>query len=50
MKENFDGNILSKPGKLTRVRTQEGEAAVEEAIEACRKVKGLRNLIWNKGL
>jgi uncharacterized protein YkwD len=45
----FEGKVLQRPGRLM-LRTEEGPAAVREAIAALRAQKPLPALRWSKGL
>ena len=45
----FDGKVLQRPGR-PMLRTEEGPAAVREAIAALRAQKPLPALRWSKGL
>ena len=59
MLEHFDGNVLSMPGhflctrnglwrgKEMTIKTQEGAAAVLDALEFLEKQQAVRPLIWN---
>ncbi len=45
----FDGNVLERPGRPL-LRTDEGAAAVREAIAALKRRKPVQQLRWSKGL
>ena len=45
----FEGLLLKQPGKTT-LRTKEGPAAVQDAIEYLNRQKGVRELRWNEEL
>jgi uncharacterized protein YkwD len=49
MLSRFDGKLLERPGRPD-LRTEEGAAAVREAIEALRAREPLPPLRWSKGL
>ena len=49
MLPRFDGKLLERPGRLD-LRTEEGAAAVREAIVALRARKPLPPLRWSNGL
>lgn len=45
----FDGSLLERPGRPS-LRTEEGEAAVREAIAALRRTRPMTILQWSSGL
>lgn len=45
----FEGNLECVPGK-TRIRTNEGTRAVQEAIDYCKKAQPVCGVTWNEGL
>ena len=45
----FDGKLLERPGR-PHLRTDEGAAAVREAIAALKRRKPVQQLRWSKGL
>ena len=49
MLPRFDGKLLERPGRVT-LRTDEGAAAVREAIAALRARQPMPQLRWSKGL
>lgn len=46
----FDGALMNVPGRTVRIRTNEGPAAVREAIDFLRRQHPLPPLIWSDGL
>jgi uncharacterized protein YkwD len=49
MLPHFEGKMLERPGRPT-LRTEEGAAAVREAIAALRARRPMHQLRWSKGL
>ena len=49
MLSRFEGDLLKQPGKTT-LRTKEGMAAVNEAIEYLNRLEPVRVLRWNEEL
>ena len=49
MLNRFEGDLLRQPGKTT-LRTKEGPAAVNEAIEYLNRVEPVRKLRWQEQL
>ena len=47
MLEQFEGNLLRRPGQVT-LRTKEGQAAVKEAIEFLKKQQPVEALRWSE--
>lgn len=46
----FDGNVLRRPGANVGLRTNEGPAALREAIRFLREQQPLDTLVWADGL
>ena len=49
MLSHFEGTLLKMPGKMA-MRTNEGKAAVDEAIECLNKMAPVQMLEWNDEL
>lgn len=49
-RSRFQGKLYELPGSTTRVRTNEGVAAVDEAIRYLTRQKPLQPLAWSDGL